>query len=174
MSANENPPFPSKRQRLDKREIEREGRRSSLLSCLELIPLEILAEVLSYVNSPKDVLSVARCSKHLCATLLNPSNVTIWRRARRHCIVSDLPPPLPGWSESAYAAFVFDEGHCDVRHGHFTTQIIMIDVILLRFVMSPRNECFGRLSPGFVYADRSVLRLFVMDIPAQIYVARVP
>ena len=164
MSANENTPPLSKRQRLDKREIEREGGRSSLLSRLELIPLEILAEVLSYVNSPKDVLSVARCSKHLCATLLNPSNVMIWRRARHHCVVSDLPAPLPGWSESAYAAFIFDEGHCYVRHGHFTTQIIMIGVILLRFVMSPRNKCFGRLSPGFVYANRSVLRVFLMDV----------
>ena len=165
MSANENTP-PSKRQRLDMHEIEREGGRSSspLLSCLELIPLEILAEVLSYVNSPKDVLSVARCSKNLCATLLNPSNVTIWRRARRHCVVPDLPPPLPGWSESAYAAFVFDEGHCEVSHGHFTTQIILIGVILPRSVMSLRNECFGRLSLGFVYADRFVLRLFLMDI----------
>lgn len=164
MPANENTPSPSKRQRLDNHEIEREGGRSSLLSCLELIPLEILAEVLSYVNSPKDVLSVARCSKHLCATLLNPSNVMIWRRARRHCVVPDLPPPLPGWSESAYAAFIFDEGHCYVRHNRFTTQIIIIGVTLLRFVMSPRNECFGRLSLGFVYADRSVLRLFLMDI----------
>jgi hypothetical protein len=164
MSANENTRSSSKRQRLDNSEIEREGGRSSLLSCLELIPLEILAEVLSYVNSPKDVLSVARCSKHLCATLLNPSNVIIWHRARRHCVVPDLPPPLPGWSESAYAAFVFDEGHCYVRHGHFITQIIMIGVTLLRSVMLPQNECFGRLSLGFVYADRSVLRLFLMDI----------
>ena len=163
MSANENTPSNSKRQRLDG-EIEREGGRSSPLSCLELIPLEILAEVLSYVNSPKDVLSVARCSKHLCATLLNPSNVIIWRRARHHCVVSGLPAPPPGWSESAYAAFVFDEGHCYVRHGHFTTQIIMIDITLLRSVMSPRNKCFGRLSLGFVYANRSVLRLFVVDV----------
>jgi hypothetical protein len=51
-----------------------------------------------------------------------------------------------------------------VRHNRFTTQIIIIGVTLLRFVMSPRNECFGRLSLGFVYADRSVLRLFLMDI----------
>lgn len=120
MSANQNPPPRSKRQTLDKHETKQEGGRSSILSCLELIPLEILAEVLSYMNSPKDILSVARCSKHFCATLLNPSNVMIWRRARRDCIVPDLPPPLPGWSESAYAAFVFDEGHCYVRHCHFT------------------------------------------------------
>ena len=46
----------------------------------------------------------------------------------------------------------------------FTTQIIMIDITLLRFVMSPRNKCFGRLSLGFVYVNRSVLRLFVVDV----------
>jgi F-box associated protein len=139
MSANENPPSLSKRQRLDKRDMEREGELSSLLSCLELIPLEILAEVLSYVNSPKDLLSVARCSKHLCATLLNPSNVIIWRRARRHCVVPDLPPPLPAWSEPAYAAFIFDEGHCYVSHGQsLQTQIIMIGVTLPG--LSCRNE----------------------------------
>lgn len=172
MSANENIPSPSKRQRLDKREIEREGR-PLLLSWLELIPLEILAEVLSYVNSPKDVLSVARCSKHLCATLLNPANVMIWRRARRHCVVPNLPPPLPGWSESAYAAFVFDEGHCCVCHGHFTTRTIMIGITLLRFVMSPRNKCSGRLSLGFAYADRSVLHPSYGYL-ADIYVAQVP
>ena len=123
MSANENTP-PSKRQRHDQPDSERPGERSSQLSCLELIPLEILAEVLSYANSPKDVLSVARCSKHLCATLLNPSNVTIWRRARRHCIVPDLPAPRPGWSEPAYAAFIFDEGPCYVRCGRFTTRVL--------------------------------------------------
>ena len=122
MSVNENTPPPSKRQRLNKHDLEREGELFSL-SRLELIPLEILAEVLSYVNSPKEVLSVARCSKHLCATLLNPSNVMIWRHARSNCVVPDLPPPPPGWSESAYAAFVFDEGHCLVRYGRFTAQI---------------------------------------------------
>ncbi len=130
MSANENTPPPPKCQRLDKRDVGREGERSSLLSCLESIPLEILAEVLSHVNSPKDVLSVSRCSKHLCATLLNPSNVMIWRRARRHCVVPDLPPPLPGWSESTYAAFIFDEGHCYVSRGHNKSRFIMIGVNL--------------------------------------------
>lgn len=120
MSADENIGSSAKRQRLDNHESEREGQ-TSRLSRLERIPLEILAEVLFHVNSPKDVLSVTRCSKHLCATLLNPSNVMIWRRARGHCVVPDLPPPLPGWSESAYAAFIFDSGKCYVRHTHFIT-----------------------------------------------------
>lgn len=142
MSANENTPSPSKRQRTDKRETEREGGPSSLLSCLELIPLEILAEVLSYVNSPKDVLSVARCSKHLCATLLNPSNMMIWSRARRHCVVPDLPPPLPGWSESAYAAFVFDEGRCYICHVS-TKQMFWSFVARVRICQ--QHECRRKL-----------------------------
>ncbi|KAH9051082.1 hypothetical protein EDB87DRAFT_1572314 [Lactarius vividus] len=83
-------------------------------SHLDIVPVEILAEILYYVTSPKDVLSVARCNRRLCTTLLNPSNVMIWRRARSHCIVSGLPPPPPGWSESAYAAFIFDAGNCHI------------------------------------------------------------
>ena len=114
MSTNEDTSSPAKRQRLDEDKIETQER-TSLLSRLERIPLEILADIFSYVNSPNDVLSVSRCNKHLRATLLNPSNVMIWRRARRHCVVPDLPPPLPGWCESAYAAFIFDPGNCYVR-----------------------------------------------------------
>ncbi|KAI0250638.1 hypothetical protein BJV78DRAFT_1217557 [Lactifluus subvellereus] len=113
MLVNEDASPPEKRQKLDLHEIVRKGEPTGpVLSRLDLIPLEILAEILSYVNSPQDVLSVARCNKHLRATLLNPSNRMIWRRARRHCIVPGLPPPLPGWSESAYAAFIFDAGTC--------------------------------------------------------------
>jgi F-box-like len=122
MSTDEDTGPLKKRQRLDKPRAEREGERTPLLSCLERIPLEILAEILSYVNSPKDVLSVARCSKHLCTTLVNPSNVMIWRHARRHCVVPDLPPPMPGWSEPAYAAFIFDPGSCYVSCTRLITQ----------------------------------------------------
>jgi hypothetical protein len=105
----------TKRQKIERHE-EREEEQAHQLSRLDRVPLEILAEILLYMNSPKDVLSVARCSKNLCATLLNPSNVMIWRRARLHCVVPDLPPPPPGWSESAYAALIFDGGNCYVRH----------------------------------------------------------
>jgi hypothetical protein len=110
MSGGGNIGSTEKLRRLDNYETMQEEERTSLLSCLERIPLETRAldEVLSYVTPPQDVLSVTRCSKHLCPTLLNPSNVMIWRRARRHCVVPDLPPPLPGWSEPAYAAFIFD------------------------------------------------------------------
>ncbi|KAI0064326.1 hypothetical protein BV25DRAFT_1823310 [Artomyces pyxidatus] len=86
----------------------------STVACLDKMPVEILSEILFYVPSPKEVLAVTRCNKHLCATLLNPSNISIWRRAREECTVGALPPPFDGWSESAYAAFVFDGGNCEV------------------------------------------------------------
>ncbi|KAI0296397.1 hypothetical protein BC826DRAFT_1004776, partial [Russula brevipes] len=112
MSAKAKTGSRTKRQKIERHETKREEEQAYQLSRLERVPLEILAEILLYMNSPKDVLSVARCSKNLCATLLNPSNVMIWRRARAHCVVPGLPPPPPGWSESAYAAFIFDRGNC--------------------------------------------------------------
>ncbi|KAH8987901.1 hypothetical protein EDB92DRAFT_1103714 [Lactarius akahatsu] len=100
-------------------------------SRLDIVPVEILAEILYYVTSPKDVLSVARCNRRLCTTLLNPSNVMIWRRARSHCIVPGLPPPPPGWSESAYAAFIFDAGNCDIC-GVWTQRMFLSFVVRVR------------------------------------------
>ncbi|KAI0314996.1 hypothetical protein OF83DRAFT_1062878, partial [Amylostereum chailletii] len=78
------------------------------------VPLELLAEILSYLPSPKDVLAVTRTSKHLCATLLNKSNQAIWRRSRQHNNVGPIPEPPAGWSEPAFAAFIFDGGTCEV------------------------------------------------------------
>ncbi|KAH9003475.1 hypothetical protein EDB86DRAFT_2826608 [Lactarius hatsudake] len=103
----------------------------SQASRLDVVPVEILAEILYYVTSPKDVLSVARCNRRLCTTLLNPSNVMIWRRARNHCIVPGLPPPPPGWSESAYAAFIFDAGNCDIC-GVWTQRMFLSFVVRVR------------------------------------------
>ncbi|KAH9027039.1 hypothetical protein EDB84DRAFT_316309 [Lactarius hengduanensis] len=107
-------------------------------SRLDIVPVEILAEILYYVTSPKDVLSVARCNRRLCTTLLNPSNVMIWRRARSHCIVPGLPPPPPGWSESAYAAFIFDAGNCDVC-GVWTQRMFLSFIVRVR--LCGKHEC---------------------------------
>jgi hypothetical protein len=117
MSVNEDG-SPEETQNITQHEFSQEREHAfPALPRLDRVPLEILAEILSYLNSPQDVLSVARCNKHLRATLLNPSNEVIWRRARRHCIVPGIPDPLPGWSEPVYAAFIFDAGNCFVRHG---------------------------------------------------------
>ena len=82
---------------------------------LSKMPFELLAEILQFTTSPKDILAVSRCSKFFCATLLNPSSTYIWRHARTVCKPDPLPDPLPTFTESSYAAFVFDGGECEVR-----------------------------------------------------------
>jgi hypothetical protein len=108
--------LPAKQRKLNP--LLREVESTSKSSRLDIVPVEILSEILHHVASPKDVLSVARCNKRLRATLLNPSNVMIWRRARSNCVVPGLPPPPLDWSESAYAAFIFDSGICHVCRTH--------------------------------------------------------
>ncbi|KAH9074257.1 hypothetical protein EDB83DRAFT_2219195 [Lactarius deliciosus] len=122
-------------------------------SRLDIVPVEILAEILYYVTSPKDVLSVARCNRRLRTTLLNPSNIMIWRRARSHCIVPGLPPPPPGWSESAYAAFIFDAGNCHVCRISIPTRSLC--PYSTRSAVCGRNECFSHSSSG----EHLVIRL---------------
>jgi hypothetical protein len=108
--------LPAKQRKLNP--LLREVESTSKSSRLDIVPVEILSEILHHVASPKDVLSVARCNKRLRATLLNPSNVMIWRRVRSNCVVPGLPPPPLDWSESAYAAFIFDSGICHVCRTH--------------------------------------------------------
>ncbi|KAG1742455.1 hypothetical protein EDB19DRAFT_1701144 [Suillus lakei] len=83
--------------------------------CRTSLPLELLAEILTQTNSPRDVLSVARTSKLLCSALVcNPAADFIWRTVRKKCLPHALPDPTPNFSEAAYAAFVYDSGSCDV------------------------------------------------------------
>lgn len=82
---------------------------------LHIIPVEVLAEILTLCSSPKDLLATARCSKHLCSTLIDVRNSFIWRRVRETMYPEPLPDPLPMFPEPAYAAFVFDGGRCSVR-----------------------------------------------------------
>ncbi|KLO09321.1 hypothetical protein SCHPADRAFT_1000310 [Schizopora paradoxa] len=76
------------------------------------LPFELLANVLSFTGSG-DVLSVARCSRHLCGFLVDfPSCNFIWRQARANTVfpISD---PLPNLTESAYASILFDPKVCE-------------------------------------------------------------
>jgi hypothetical protein len=106
------------------------------------LPLEVLAEILLYTISPKDLLAVARTCKALCAQLVSPGSAFIWRKMREKVklpdpaafrpvvTVSNFQPILQPDSgaasysrgvelfvgrEPAYAAFVFDGGLCEVR-----------------------------------------------------------
>lgn len=87
---------------------------SSCLIITTKLPLELFAEILLYTASPRDVLSVARCCKFFCATLLNPSSSFIWKGVRQAYPVP-LPDPFSTFTEASYAAFMFDGGPCEVR-----------------------------------------------------------
>ncbi|CCL99618.1 uncharacterized protein FIBRA_01636 [Fibroporia radiculosa] len=83
-------------------------------SYLDQTPLEILAEILSYCTSPRDILALARCSKLYCSTLVNnPATEFIWRKARARCVPEPIPHPTPNFTEASYAAFLFDKGKCE-------------------------------------------------------------
>jgi hypothetical protein len=79
------------------------------------LPVEVLAEVLSYTTTPKEILALARTSKRLCKILTDERASFIWRAARERCIPSSIPDPTQQFTESSYAAFIFDGGTCYVR-----------------------------------------------------------
>lgn len=80
------------------------------------MPVEVLAMILFYVSSPRDVLALARTSKHFCAILVNnKANDFIWRAARAHCHPQPIPDFTPNFTEASFAAFIFDSKTCEVE-----------------------------------------------------------
>lgn len=79
------------------------------------LPLEIIAEILFYTRCPREVLALARTTKFLCDTLLNSDASYIWKRARRDCLPAAIPDPSSNFTEPSYAAFIFDQGNCEVK-----------------------------------------------------------
>lgn len=76
------------------------------------LPVELLDIILSS-TTPRDILALARTSKFFCATLVNPAHAAIWKQARLQ-FVPPIPEPTRNFTESAYAAFLFDAGVCEV------------------------------------------------------------
>ncbi|PSR76600.1 hypothetical protein PHLCEN_2v8358 [Hermanssonia centrifuga] len=98
-----------------KRDNERTQREDPPRCHLNTIPLEILAEILSY-TTPRDILALARSNKFFCATFANnPSSTFIWKRSRADFNPNAIPDPTPNFTEASYAAFLFDPGECEVR-----------------------------------------------------------
>ena len=77
------------------------------------IPIELIPMILLCDLPPKDILSVARTSRHFCKLLTDPMANRIWKHARQAFVIP-VPDPLPIFTESAYAVFVFDGGICEV------------------------------------------------------------
>ncbi|KAJ6588847.1 hypothetical protein B0H19DRAFT_1101444 [Mycena capillaripes] len=103
------------------------------------LPFELIAEILVYTASPKDVLTLARCSKSLCNTLLREESGFIWRSVRSNCLPGPLPDPQAiNLSESAFAALVFDGGNC-TGCGKATPNMFSSWSLRLRFCSRP--EC---------------------------------
>lgn len=79
------------------------------------LPLEILAEILSY-TTPRDILALARTSKYFCNTLVgNGATLFIWKKARM-TFHPPIPEPTPNFTEVSYAAFLFDGSECEVSN----------------------------------------------------------
>ncbi|KAI1787577.1 hypothetical protein LXA43DRAFT_896027 [Ganoderma leucocontextum] len=79
------------------------------------MPLELLAEILSHTQSPREILALARASKHFCGVLVNnrPTDF-IWRQARARAYPTRIPNFTPNFTEASYAAFLFDSKLCEV------------------------------------------------------------
>ncbi|KAJ7058052.1 hypothetical protein C8F01DRAFT_1027474 [Mycena amicta] len=109
------------------------------------LPVELVADILLYTNSTKDVLAVARTCKFLCNTLLRREAAYIWRYTRLNCLPGPLPDPKKvGLSESAFAAMLFDPGTCAncslITHNMFSS-------FSLRIRFCARPECQQRWTP---------------------------
>ncbi|TDL28712.1 hypothetical protein BD410DRAFT_760244 [Rickenella mellea] len=107
--------------------------------CISRIPMELLAEILSS-TSPKDILSLSRCSRYFCHTLANNRSATfIWRHARLSCVPSPIPDPTPNFTEPAYAAFIFDGGTCEACGQHTDSSFTSFS---LRLRLCSNYKCF--------------------------------
>lgn len=94
---------------------------------LMLLPVEVITQILINTRSTRDILAVARCSRHLCALLVDPSNASIWSTARKvSAEFNPMPDPPSGMPEPAYAALVFGGGKCEVSCAFFGFSVAYI------------------------------------------------
>lgn len=76
------------------------------------LPFELIADILQFTQSPRDVLALSLCNKYLRDTLLRKESDFIWRYMRLHCQPSPLPDKPSSMTEASYAALVFGGGMC--------------------------------------------------------------
>ena len=106
----------SKRPKISDSQIQDGTATSAVPKCyMSLLPLELVAEILSYTASPRDILALARTSKHFCSVLVNnPAAAFIWREARARAFPLPIPDFTPNFTEASYAALLFDSKTCEV------------------------------------------------------------
>ncbi|CAL1699573.1 unnamed protein product [Somion occarium] len=119
------------KQHKKKTKLKKSSTQEEIAVChLGRMPLEILAEILSYTCSPRDVLALARCNKFFCHTLVQPSSAFIWKHARARCKPSPIPDPTPNYTEAAYASLIFDGGECEVCGNKTSDMLISFNIRL--------------------------------------------
>ncbi|KAJ8517942.1 hypothetical protein ONZ45_g4935 [Pleurotus djamor] len=141
---------PPKRQKTKKVKHRNKTKAQDKRRCLfETLPLEVLAEILMFCSSPKDLLAVARCSKHLCSTLTFEGNAFIWRSVRKNMYPGEMPDPLPNYTESSYAAFVFDSGPCDCHVSRpYASFALKVRFCFKSKCREELEKRFARIGPG--------------------------
>lgn len=75
------------------------------------LPIELIAEVVSYLTSPAELLALTRTCKRLCNLLVNPNTKFMWKAARER-FDPPVPEPLPWQTESSLAAILFGPTRC--------------------------------------------------------------
>lgn len=142
-----------------------------LRSCyIHRLPAELVADILSYMTTPKEILNLARCSKFFCDTLTHKDSSFIWRRARKRCIPEPIPEPTPNFTEAGYAAFIFDGGRCTARDLHYSREReSRTDVCGCRCAWVQRSTCCTRMLSVFDcvarYDARTILTTLWMAKP---------
>ncbi|KAG8933778.1 hypothetical protein FRC02_011197 [Tulasnella sp. 418] len=94
-------------------------RRLSLAMLFELLPLELVFEIWSYLE-PLDLLRISRSNKWLQDLLTSKTSVAVWRTAR-----ANVTPPLdcpPDQTEVQWASLVF-ENNCSLCGAPSTTTV---------------------------------------------------
>ncbi|TFK73485.1 hypothetical protein BDN72DRAFT_834612 [Pluteus cervinus] len=120
-SANEQPPGKRQRTLIDASNTLPPNKSAEKKTChfdFTKLPYDLIAEILIQTQNPKDVLAVARCSKALCWMLTDPSARYVWKHTRINCIVASMPAPIERFTESSWAAWIFDGGPCEVCGNH--------------------------------------------------------
>ena len=109
---------------------------------LASLPVELLGEILIYTRSTKDVLRVARCSKHLWKTLTEPSSAFIWKKTRRIALPKPMPNPPSVLSEYAYALMVYGGGKCEVSGMTISRSTVQLKLYFDQICLNYTNEMY--------------------------------
>ncbi|KAG8809931.1 hypothetical protein FRC19_004899 [Serendipita sp. 401] len=76
------------------------------------LPNELLGEIASYFAYPSDLIALTRVSKVLYYMLTARGADYMWKRLRRKIVLSPVPDPLFGYTESSWARLLFGPNPC--------------------------------------------------------------